>query len=261
MFLIRWTRTLLSLPFLWVGQVMAMFNMAPAAYLLKTAWAISGSGEVALNTLIFLNKIGRGRAAREQADIWMARRPRVEIASFAGLLAIDDGDLETAKTCLRRCGDLGEDRTGMVDLLEFFVASREDNQTTRQTVNRLAKRNDLPPILTKLLLTELIWSGLLEGNFDEARQRAMHLLEVDDDPRSHLAMWAIERHEGNEQAAEAHLPPTMALPQADRLNFQCLGAHAIGQRDEARTYLTQLRQVDPDRASSVERLLCAEDRP
>ena len=52
MFLIRWIRTLLSLPVLWLGQLTGMFKLPVAAPLLGLAWAIGRSGEVARMALV-----------------------------------------------------------------------------------------------------------------------------------------------------------------------------------------------------------------
>lgn len=259
MLLVRSIRTLLSLPFLWVGGGLAMLKVAPALSFLTAAWLIGGKGEVARQALAFLLTTRGQAAALARAEAWMRRRPRVEIAAFAGLLAVDD-DPDAARAYLERCGELGEDRKGMVEILEFFVAIHQgDPAKTNEVVARLGRRNDLPPILTKQILTRQLWERLASREFPEARRRATHLLDVDENPSAHMALWALERHEGREVSAETHLRLAAKMPQAQRLHSQCLGSLAIGKPNEAGTYLAELREIDPDLAATVAPMPYAEE--
>ena len=256
MFLVRWTRTLISLPLVWAGRLASMFKSPAGASFLKAAWTIGGDGTVAQLAMAEILKHAGIEAARAQGEIWMAQRPCPLIASFTGLLACDCEDLPAAQMCLTRGRALGDDPAGLLELLEFIIASRDGrSDATVELAEQLSRRTDLSPVVSKMMLTEMLWASMLGSEFGRAREYAQRLLAVESDPPASIALWALAEVEGDRNRAERHLADAHGFPPDQGLYFMCLGNLAIGRRDQAAGLAQELREHNSALAVSAERLL------
>jgi hypothetical protein len=234
-----------------------MFRASWSVPVLKAAWWMGGDGSVAAAALSGLRRDLGPEAARAQAAHWMARRPQAEIAGAAGALALEANDLPAAEAFLARGRAAGRDRSGMLDTVDFFVTSlRGTPGEAADVARRFEARRDLPPVASRVLLSTVLWDNLRRGRFDEARRRAKHLLEVEDLPLAHLALWALAKRDGRPREAARHLArATLPTPQCLRYMFQ--GALAIGADDEAAEFIARLRDLDIALAAQCEQDLRA----
>ncbi len=256
--MVRAIAKLVSLPFLWLGQLAGAFGLPLGAELLKVAWAISGDGAVARAALIQIQRHSGVDVARAEAGAWLKRRPRPEVAAWAGALAIGAGDVEHAGECLARGRQLGDDPSGMFELLDLMIASRSgDVRQYQEMAASLEARRDLAPPVRKMVLEEALWTALLAGRFDEARRRAEHLLAVDRNAPAHMALYALARRAGRDARAEKHLARTAATPPAERLFYRFLGNLAIGAAPEAGEDLAELRALDAALARRADQVRAA----
>jgi len=242
MFLVRWIRKALSLPFLWLGELAGMVNTPASVPLLKAAWHISGDGAVAMQALAAVGKTMGPAGARLHAAVWMQSRPRPGIAAYGGLIALEEGDTDEAKGLLAWGRMLGDDKAGMLDLLEYMLANRSgDADAEIELARRLELRKDLSPYLSKLVLSELLLDALMAGRHDEADRRADHLLEVEDVPVARMVKWALAMGRGDRPQADGHLAGA-AMPPEQKLYYQALGYRAVGLEAEAAEVLAELRE-------------------
>jgi hypothetical protein len=252
MFLIRWMRELLSIPFLWTGQLAAILKLSVDAPLLKVAWHISHNGRTGVMALVTVYRRQGVQAAAALARSWMQSSPRPEIAAFAGMLAVDPENADPAKSYLEQGRQLGDDRAGMLDTLEFAVAGlTKGADTLTQLAQRLEARSDLPPRLSKQVLTELLWDDMLRGRWESAAARAHHMLAVADTAEARGALWALALKRGDALSAHDHLAQ-VKLPTLQRAGFICLGRAAIGDHEEAKKVLEEIRQTEPAMAQRNE---------
>ncbi len=252
MFFIRWIRIILSRPLVLVGHAASMINFPIDAGLLTAAWRVGGleaDAKFALGAILKRQGID---AARRQGREWIVRRPNAQLVSMAGLMALDVGDFDEAREYLDQGRALGDDGEGLLDLLEYHMASRSgDPQTSLGLARRYARRRDLTPTLSKLVLVELLWADMLAGRLEEARGRAEHLLDVDHSVEAEMALWALAVDSGDEAAAARHLrckgDPGM------KLYFQAMGCVGVGRTDQARGMLDQLAETNPNVADNIRR--------
>ena len=252
MFLIRWIRELLSIPFLWAGRLAVTFKLPVDVPLLKAAWCISKNGQSGFIALTAVNRRQGVHAATLQAQSWMQSCPRPEVAAFAGLLAIDADNTDLAKTYLQQGRQLGDEKAGLLEMLEFFIVSRtEGHDALIRLAQQFSTRDDLSAGMSKLVLTELLWDDMLQGRWDIAAAKARQLLAVADTPEAEAALWALALQRGDPIAARNHLE-RVKLPTAQRAYFLCLGSAAIGDREEARKFLEEIHQARPEMAQRTE---------
>jgi hypothetical protein len=252
MFLIRWIRGLLAIPFSWAGQLAAMFKLSLEVPLLRTAANISGSGKSRQAAVMAVRRQQGVAPAALLAQSWMRSRPSPEVAAFAGLLALETGDVELAKTCLQQGRQLGTEEAGMLEMLEFFLVGRtEPPEKMIQFAQQLSERSDLPARVSKLVLIEVLWVDMLQKRWEAAAAKADRLLAVANTPEAEAALWAMACQRGNERAAEDHLS-RVTLPTVQRAHWLCLGSAAIGERERARGYLEEVRQNDAAMAQRAE---------
>ena len=241
MFLIRWIRTLLSLPVLWLGLLLLRFKTGPSILLLTAAWRISGDAETGRAALAAVCAI-RGQAdALATALAWLERQPCPEFAAYAGLLAAQSGQLEAARELLARARALGDDASGIAEWTEFLIADKDG--TDEELLARLYERRDLPMNLTRAVHVGRMFSALLSGDGEVARQRAERLLDVADTPEAELALWALALQSGDEERAAAHLARGQ-MPGPSRLFYRFLCLSAIRRDHEALQALDELRAQD-----------------
>ncbi len=253
MVLARAIRRLVALPFLWLGQLAGTLKTPLCIPALNAAWSISGDGDVARIALYRMHQHRGSEAARRQAAAWMAERPRPAIAAFAGLMALEAGETDVARDLLAQGRMLGDDDAGGLDLLDFWVTARsEDPHAAAEFASRMQTRRDLPSALKKLMLTELLWDAMRHQRFEEARDRADFLLQVEDVPEAEMALWALAKHGGSRVEAQRHLRQA-SLPPQRKIYFQVIGNLAIGSGGEAREMLERLRELDPSLAEDVAR--------
>ncbi len=256
MFLVRWIRTLLSLPALWAGQAAAMLHSPSAITLLSAAWRISGSGEIARQAIWQVQRHHGAAAALARAAVWMESNARPEIAAAAGILAMEDRDVAQAAGWLEQGRRLGDDPAGMLETLEFLIAlAGEDKNAAVETARRFEQRRDLPPIVSRMILSELLWYDMLVGRFEQAQARAKHLLAVEKNLHAAAVLWALDTLAGRTAQAETHLAEAGDGPPAHRLYCQGLALSAVGLVDRAREILGELRRQDENAAARLEAAL------
>lgn len=241
MFLIRWLRSLASLPILWIGQLLLNFNAAPAVPLLKTAWAVSGDTETGRLALTAVARLESTSKAYDLALAWLREYPNGVFAGAAGLMAVELGHLDDAQQLLQRGHELGSDRFGTLEWLEFLIAERTN--TGVEVAQRLEKRSDLPPDLSCAVRIELMFDALMHGRFDEAQRRAEAMLDIADDPRAEAVLWALALRAGDAAAIKLH-DARIDLPPAHKCYYQFLGSLAVGAKVEAEKALNALRNYD-----------------
>jgi hypothetical protein len=252
MFLIRWIRELSSIPFLWAGRLATMLKRPADAPLFAAAWHISHNGRTGVMALGAVYRRQGVQIATALAESWTRRCPRPETAAFAGLLAIDAKDRDLAKSYLEQGRQLGDDKAGMLDTLEFSVAGlTKGAEPVTQLAQRLEARSDLPPRLSKKVLAELLWDDMFGGRWESAVARAHHMLAVADSPEAQAALWALALKSGDALSARDHLAQ-VKLPTLQRAGFICLGRAAIGDREEAKKVLEEIRQTEPAMAQRIE---------
>jgi len=250
-FVLRWIGRLIAVPLVWTGQLADWVLPSAAGALYGIAWRLSGDGRIAGRALASARRTHGDLAALAMAVGWMQERPRSEIGAIGGLTALQLGRIEIARQMLEAGRKAGTDREGLLDLLEWLlVTATADGKAVQELADRLEKRRDLPPVLTRQVLTTQLWEALQHQRFDEARRRAEHLLSIEDVPQAEMALWALDKREGDVQAAERHLEQAN-LELSHKLSFQILGNISIGFFEEARARLAQLEKLEPARAARM----------
>ena len=235
---------LLSLPFLWGGQLTGVFQMPISIPLLKAAWWISADGRVGFTALKAIARHSGAPEAIGCATAWMGKQPRVELAAYAGLLAAGAGLGDIARDMLGRCGQFAADVLGLTELLEFTIAKRfEPLGSAADCARRLEDRNDLSAAVSGMIHTELLWDAVLAGRLDEARRRAEFMLSVGEAPAAHVVLSALARYHGNEIGASRHMDQAK-LPPAEMYYYRFLAACGTGADEEARELLAELGDRD-----------------
>lgn len=261
MFVLRWMGKLLAVPLVWTGQLIDWVAPPTAGTLYTIAWWLGGDGRVAGMALASASKTQGDMTALAMAIGWMQRRPRPEIAAMGGLTALQLGRIEIAQQMLEAGQRVGTDRDGMLELLEWLlVTATGDGQAVQELAGRLEARRDLPPVLARQVLTTRLWEAVQHQRFDEARQRAEHLLMIEDVPQAEMALWALDKREGEVAGAEMHLRQAHLEP-SHKLSFQILGNISIGCVEEARALLAQLQKMDPGRAANMQAMLSWPQEP
>ena len=150
MFIVRLVAWLISLPLLWAGQLASLFKLPVAVPLLEAAWRIGGDGYVANAALANRRRYESTEAVLAKASDWLAQRPCPQIAAYAGLVAMTEGDLDTAQQLLARGRELGDEPRGSLDLLEACLVCKSDDKAAGdELVARWASRRDLSPAVSE----------------------------------------------------------------------------------------------------------------
>lgn len=255
MFLIRWLRKILALPLQWLGQLAAWFKTGLDVPLLTAAWRVSGDGRIAKMALAAIYLQQGAEASLAYALVWMQQHPRPEIAAMAGLMALDQGQMDTARQMLQAAQHLDKDDEGLLELLEWQVAVRsDDDHAVRDLTHRLEARRDLPPSLRRMVLCSILWDAVMERQFTEAASRARYLLSIEEVPEAHMALWATALEQGDLKEAQSHLSAAQMTP-ARKLYYQVFGNAAVGFRGQAEALLDRLRQTEPDMAAHAQHRL------
>jgi hypothetical protein len=255
--LISSIRLLVSLPLLWCGQVAGMFQMPASIPLLKAAWRVSADGQVGLKALTAVSNLGEGAEAIGCALAWIEKYPRVELTSYAGLLAANAGLDDIARNMLIMSQQLGRDKLGLTEMLEFTIAKRyEPLGAACDCARRLETRNDLSPTVSVMVSTELLWEAMLIGRLDEAKRRAEHMLSVGVAPVASVAMAAMASKRGDLMAAAKHMEHAK-LPPVEMHYYRFLAACGIGADDEAREQHERLGEYNASLAEYATRQVAA----
>jgi hypothetical protein len=255
MFLVRWIAALLSFPLVWAGRLLALLPRPWSVPLLKAAWSMAGDAEVAVAALRAIQQHLGPEAARAQALQWLVWRPQTEIAAWAGLMALQADDLPAARMFLSQAKLLGPDRGGLIELLEYCVASQSgDREATRELAQRFELRKDLALPVSRRVRVDLLWHALLRGRWEEAQRRADFLWSIDSDPVVAAALWALAQRNGEDRQTQKYLA-AIQMPEPERLYYIALGRGAVGLREEARMTVLLLRNLDAALADRAQQYL------
>lgn len=244
-------RKLLALPLLLAGRLIALISPPSCVGLYKAAWAVSGDAQIAVLALQALHEHFGPETAAAAALAWMDDSPRPDIAAFAGLMALQQDDRDAAADWLARGQQAGRDARGSLELLAFLLATLAGPQAAGPLARELAERRDLPPTLSQLVLTRLMWDDLTAGRCEDARRRALHLLAVQDDRDAACILWALETQRGDRRAAGEYLARAGRVSPELMLYFQIHAGAAVGSEDQARRLLAELQQRSPELAQAA----------
>jgi hypothetical protein len=252
MFLFRWIGIVLAVPLSWLGQLASWVSVPMGRSLYAAAWRLGGDGETACRALAATARAYGEAAALAEARRWVeqapGRRSCAPIAAHGGMLALQSGELDLARQMLAMGKQAGTDRNGVLELLEWMLtAGTGDGAAVEALARQLEARRDLPPVLSRQVLTARLWEAVQRQRFEEARQRAEHLLAIEEVPQARMALWVLAKREGDIRGAEEHLRQANLEPR-HKLSFQILGNVAIGFMEEARALQAQLHKIDPVQA-------------
>jgi hypothetical protein len=251
MFLVRWAATLLSLPLVWAGQLARVLQLPLSVPLLKAAWRVGGNGPVALLALVAIRQRVSAEAARAQAARWLALRPQPEITVYAGALALEAGELDSAHDLLARAEAMEPDREGLLEMLQLGVAEKAGGPAALlELAQHLESRTDLAPAASKLVREQLLWDALAGGRWDEARRRAARLWSIEDNPLAATAQWVLARRAGR-RATWYDFAGRIKLTAAQAIYFELLGFLALGAMEDARRCLDTLERMEPSLAAAA----------
>ena len=253
MVLVRLTRQLLAVPLLLAAMVAAFLSPRLGARLQELAWLVGGDPAAGLTALIKLLPIEGPHAVRTHAGAMLAKRPAPVIAAYAGLLALEAGDGVEARGMLDLAKGLGGDPQCLTELLEFRLVSARsaDHRGTWDLVRKWSTRRDLSPLMSKLVLTTLLWMDLAEHQFDQARRRAERCLAIEDDPQIETILETVHHHQGRTAQAAQCTARLAAVPQAHVLFWRSLASHAVGMTARAAEALAELRDHDEGLADNA----------
>ena len=263
MFLIvRFIRRLLALPFGIAAGAAGLFSPAISARLHRIVWSISPDGHAGQLALAGLIRSAGPTVACAEAREMMRRRPSAEVASFAGLLEADCGNTDEARACLNAANELGGDRDGLTELLAYRldVGRATDAEQAGRLIERLARRRDLSPTVSKLALEGMMWRALTGGDLDDARGRATHLLAVADNPQAEIVMGALHQRDGRAAVARACFARSSPLPAAERLYYRCVAVGVAGSADDLAEALAALKAEDAELGVQMESRLAGGGR-
>ena len=235
MFLIRWIRLLLSLPPLWLGRLALLLGIPGGVELLKAAYAVGQDPTTAILALIQMRKLQGTEALLAQARAWSDRRIRPEIAGVAGVIEMTvPGHLEQARQWYAMALATGrDDPHGNVDYLGLIVAGQTGRQELGRAAAEIVAGGKSSSIAMQVALTILAYEALSAGRWEEARQRAEHMLAVSKHPPAILVLWALAARAGDEKRAQALLRKIDAVGWGEKLQFWVAANRAIGRTDEA----------------------------
>jgi hypothetical protein len=244
MFILYLLRMLAALPMFWSGQLLGMLKSALCVPFLKAAWRIGRNENMGMVALFKIQQLESAQAARIQAAAWLASDPCPGMAAFAGLLAVDAGDLEDAARCRNLCLELGGDSKGLIEWLELALADKKnDDQATEDLHRRLALRKDLSPLVSKFLLERFLIKSLLERNWSETANRAKRLWSIEDNPWAATAIWALNRQYGKSEDFQNYIKRIKLNP-GQVLFFKTAALFVVGELEQARQSFESLRQTN-----------------
>lgn len=250
------------MPLLWAGMLSALLKFPLDLPLLKAAWLVGRDGNVGRMALGTLHKQAGLEIARAQGNIWMDRHPRPQIAALAGAFAVEAGDVQDAYALLERGRACGDDPDGALDMLEYGLAAQSgDPALFGEVLGRFKTRRDLPPLCSKLVLTELALQAMFHAQWDQAQGLALRLLAIEDVPTAEMVLWAFHRHQGNDAQAQRHLLQAKFARPGEKLFLQALGAMALGAQEEVQQCLDQLREESPSAAANLEAQMRLREAP
>ena len=254
MFLVRFVRQLLALPFTILATVAGFLSPGLAAQLHYVTWLVGGDGQAGLAALVKFLRIEGPDAVRIRAMIMVTRQPSATIAAYAGMLAFEAGDTVEAAGLVALARSLGGDPDCLTEMLEYQIAGLRttDIRENWQLAAAMADRSDLSPTVSKMVLGSLMWLELSQGEFARARLRAEHILAVADDPQAEIVLETIHTHAGRADEAALCTARAAAAPPANRLYWRCLASHAAGLVDRGAEALGELREYDVALAERVE---------
>ncbi|MGA2033434.1 MAG: hypothetical protein ABSG68_14360 [Thermoguttaceae bacterium] len=259
MLFLRWIGWLISLPLLWAGQLAAMLQQPLSLSLFQAAWFLGGDPRVAVSILAQTQRQGAA-AALELADRWLVHRPLSQIAAFAGLLALQAGDVDRARRYLQQAQALDPDPDGRTELLALAMAECSgDSEATLKIARDWEDRNDLSAEVRLMVCNELLWDAMFHERLEEVERRAEHLWSISDNPLAAAAFWALAKRRGEEHSAARRYWSRIKLPPPQAAFYRILGSIAVGTPAEARLLLPKLRELDAHLAVRAEVLLAKKE--
>jgi hypothetical protein len=219
--------------------------------LLKAAWRLGGESEVAVSALVQIQRDISLKAARAQAAEWLSQRPDPAIAAIAGLFAVEAGNLEDAQALLAAGQQLGPDRLGLIESLEFQVtAGLGDEDAMAEMVHRFEQRNDLSPAVAKAVQVYLLMEAMFAERHEESERRAARLWSLEDDPMAATARWVLARVGGRDVGFD-EFSARLKLTQPQRLFHEAFGHVAVGELEKARRLWSLLAETDAAAAEAI----------
>lgn len=255
MVIVRFLGWMISLPLFWLGQILRRFKSPVCLPLFRAAWHLSCDDQIGVAALRTIRELESPESARVHAANWLQSHPQPGVACFAGMLALEAGDLDAAARLRDLCVEQGGDYDGFVDWLDLqLVLQLNDPQAIEEKDRQLETRRDLSALVSKTLHEQLLIRAMSDRNWDEIKRRADFLDSIEGGPLTATAHWVLSRHDGQAKTLERFLEKTRATP-GQALFFQGFGHIMLGEFELARQSLDKLRGSDARLADSLTTLL------
>jgi len=258
MFLIRWFRSVVSLPLRVLGWPLYYVYRPMGRELLMAVWPVTRSPASGVFALLqIVSTQGRVAAIQRGLD-WAQRWPSSGLWSVVGLLAIDENQLDLARQCLQQAQLFPPDPEGRVDMLDYFLETRATPRgefLPGEVLRRFTQRRDLSPTLGRLIEMNCLWQAVLQRDLSQARQRAEKILQIENMPSAHMAMGLVHAVNGESGASTRHFNqaifPGDNGPQ-QRLYYEVIVQTILGHVEAVRDGFTQLQAALPSDARALQ---------
>jgi hypothetical protein len=255
MLLFRYICWFLSLPLVWLGKLVALLDRAMAASILEAAWRIGGDGVIATMALACQKTKESNETVLARALTWLAKRPDPHLAAYAGILALVENNLDLARDLLVRGRALGDDPSGMFEMLELGICAKEDNPIEMfHLVRRLASRRDLQTPVSRTVCEYQLIEAMFRRDWPEMERLAKHLTSINNNSYAEGAFWALDRNRGIRRDLGAALRKTGTAQ--DRILCETTEIYGIaGAEEEYSQAMAELKQANPEGAENIRRHL------
>ena len=199
-------RELIAVPIrilLWLTGMVPVVNPVAIAKLLWETSGLIEDGEVFLKYLINTQGLEDGRQA---ADAMFAQTNDARFIAAIAYAEYASGNIEGAQQWVDHALKAGCVNPERLLFIQFITAnSRHDNEKSRECIQKIYERNDLPMGYSALAHPLRAYYLFRDGDLDAALEVAERILQIRDDLHAYLIRWAMDLKAGRDEQARKNL--------------------------------------------------------
>jgi len=203
--MINFIKNLIAAPFRIIFWLCGFFHAVKRLTLARIIWNITGEPADGCN-LIILTANSKGMdSARKVAQKVLEETLDASAALMMGQLELHARyDARAAFEWIKKAKQMDCKNPESLLKLELMIGHAIDQIDTKQVIEQILSRNDLPGDYTKEALTARAEIFLKDKKWDDAEKIADRILLIEEDPYARATKWVVAEAKGNNEQAQMH---------------------------------------------------------
>jgi hypothetical protein len=237
----RFIGKILALPFRMVLLILLLIpGLQVPPWLTRWIWLLDRSSDHAVLYLSVVAQNHQYDSIQQLSEQLFSDQPSCSIASYAGLLALQHGHIDTAVQWFEKAKAYDQGDQELVLHLEMDLSNHLEGHNDEEFVARILERREVSMKLTQRALERQAFSALLHRQWQDAQNILDRIFHIDDPLKIRWMRWVTAAGMGlQKQAEQFYHDAWKPLKAKEAAMYKAYGWYILGDSQQGRSALNE----------------------